>query len=223
MAKRHTRRRRQRRNRRKTMKGGAFTSEETQQLQSHGFTILQIERLNDLGVSFDEVMQKVNVIMNQNSDGFHGNSDNISEQVMIEILNENIFDNPANMIDSIPQAEDDLHYLDELDDIMSMDTSLESQSLESQGTMNIDELNENGLSESGYTTPEDISFGGKIRKKSSRKRNPSKKRKTRKNIRRKIKHKGGRCFGNGVGANINNPNFSIHNTNMLKLFPYKPN
>ena len=47
---------------------------------------------------------------------------------------------------------------------------------------------------------------------------------TKKNIIKKQprKIKGGRCFGNGVGANINNPNFSIYNTNTLKLFPYKP-
>jgi hypothetical protein len=27
--------------------------------------------------------------------------------------------------------------------------------------------------------------------------------------------------GNNIGANCNNPNFSIYNTNLLKLFPYK--
>jgi len=27
--------------------------------------------------------------------------------------------------------------------------------------------------------------------------------------------------GNGIGSNCNDPNFSIYNTNMLKLFPYK--
>jgi hypothetical protein len=29
------------------------------------------------------------------------------------------------------------------------------------------------------------------------------------------------CYGNGVGANSYDPNYSIYNTNMLKLFPYK--
>jgi hypothetical protein len=37
----------------------------------------------------------------------------------------------------------------------------------------------------------------------------------------KGKQKGGRCFGNGVGANSYEPNYSIYNTNMLKLFPYR--
>jgi hypothetical protein len=35
------------------------------------------------------------------------------------------------------------------------------------------------------------------------------------------KMKGGMCYGNGVGSNNYEPNLSIYNTNMLKLFPYK--
>ena len=41
--------------------------------------------------------------------------------------------------------------------------------------------------------------------------------KTRKN--RKYK-KGGDLYGNGYGANCYDPNYSIYNTNLLKLFPY---
>lgn len=33
---------------------------------------------------------------------------------------------------------------------------------------------------------------------------------------------GGVRFGNGIGSNCNDPNQSIFNTNLLKLFPYKP-
>jgi hypothetical protein len=40
---------------------------------------------------------------------------------------------------------------------------------------------------------------------------------------RRRKQKGGICYGNGVGANNYDPNFSIYNTNELQLFPYKPN
>jgi hypothetical protein len=36
------------------------------------------------------------------------------------------------------------------------------------------------------------------------------------------KQRGGVCFGNGVGANNGDPNFSVYNTNLLKLFPYRP-
>ena len=35
------------------------------------------------------------------------------------------------------------------------------------------------------------------------------------------KQRGGTCYGNGVGANNYDPNYSIYNTNLLKLFPYK--
>ena len=40
--------------------------------------------------------------------------------------------------------------------------------------------------------------------------------------RRTRKQRGGLCFGNGVGANSYDPNFSIYNTRELQLFPYKP-
>lgn len=33
--------------------------------------------------------------------------------------------------------------------------------------------------------------------------------------------KGGTCYGRGVGSSNYDPNYSIYNTNMLKLFPYK--
>jgi hypothetical protein len=36
------------------------------------------------------------------------------------------------------------------------------------------------------------------------------------------KRGGAGCYGNGIGANTYDPNFSIHNTRELQLFPYKP-
>ena len=49
------------------------------------------------------------------------------------------------------------------------------------------------------------------------KRNQSKRNRT-KHRRHKI---GGVRYGTGIGANCYDPNQSIYNTNMLKLFPYK--
>jgi len=93
-------------------------------------------------------------------------------------------------------------------------------SFESQGTMNIDELNTSNISDmSGYTTGEvesDDEFGGRRRRRTTKKTRGKKSRKTR-------KQRGGMCYGNGVGANSYDPNDSIYNTNMLKLFPYRPN
>jgi hypothetical protein len=39
---------------------------------------------------------------------------------------------------------------------------------------------------------------------------------------RKLAGGAGVRFGTGVGANCHDPNQSIFNTNLLKLFPYKP-
>ena len=45
-------------------------------------------------------------------------------------------------------------------------------------------------------------------------------------IKNKKSHKnkfiGGQRYGTGVGSNCYDPNLSIFNTNLLKLFPYKP-
>ena len=88
---------------------------------------------------------------------------------------------------------------------------------------------------------DDDQEGGKKNKKQSRK-NKTKKNKTRKNKTKKNKRKqktnklkkkqikskktntlkGGMVYGNGYGANCNDPNYSIYNTNLLKLFPYNP-
>ena len=40
--------------------------------------------------------------------------------------------------------------------------------------------------------------------------------------RKSRKQRGGTCYGNGVGANNYDPNFSIYNTRELSLFPYRP-
>jgi hypothetical protein len=206
MAKRHTR---DKRHKRRNMKGGALSQGDIQQLRRQGFSTHQIDSLQDLGVSLNEIMQKVNMIMNQ---GSQIDPDYMTEQVMVELLNEHIFDGSANQLSDIPHAADDIHDIDIMDD-----------SFNSQGTMNLNELSRN--SDSGYTTSEDRSlfdeFGGKGRRRISRKNNTRKRRTTRRNSKRNLTLKGGMCFGRGVGANSYDPNYSIYNTNMLKLFPYK--
>jgi len=44
-----------------------------------------------------------------------------------------------------------------------------------------------------------------------------------KNKTRRQRQRGGICYGQGVGSNNYDPNYSIYNTNMLKLFPYSEN
>jgi hypothetical protein len=87
-----------------------------------------------------------------------------------------------------------------------------------QQTYNDLELNpEEGFTDAEENDDDDEQDGGRRKK--------SKKRKTKKNKTKKQKHrikKGGAMFGNGYGANCNDPNYSIYNTNLLKLFPYNP-
>ena len=228
MAKRHTRNRRQRRTRRRTrkMRGGALSNTEIQQLQQdHHFTQNQIQILTDIGVTFNEIIQKINTITHSGI----VNQDDIPEQVVVELLNESIFENP-NANDMIPHAEDDIHNLDD-----------NSFDLSSQGSLHLSDLNVTNNSMDGNTTLPDESLntsqiseislpsnvsenesfasetgGRKHRRKTQRKGKKGKKgKKTR-------KQRGGMCFGNGVGANSYDPNFSIYNTRELELFPYRP-
>jgi hypothetical protein len=75
-------------------------------------------------------------------------------------------------------------------------------------------------------TIRDLELGGskrksrKPRKMTSKKRKPRKPRKiqSKKSKKRKSRKMKG---GNNIGANCSDPNFSIYNTNLLKLFPYK--
>jgi hypothetical protein len=109
-----------------------------------------------------------------------------------------------------------------------------NSSILSNGSLHLSDLNDDDDENSSVnTTIEDVSVGGKKRK-VTKKRNSTKKRKTMK--KRKIekkrksmkkrkhtkKQKGGMCYGNGVGANSYDPNFSIYNTQELQLFPYRP-
>ena len=69
---------------------------------------------------------------------------------------------------------------------------------------------------------EDDSFGGRKRKAYGKARKTRKIKKGRKYGRKSRRQRGGMCFGNGVGANNYDPNFSIYNTRELTLFPYRP-
>jgi hypothetical protein len=103
-----------------------------------------------------------------------------------------------------------------------------NSSMLSNGSLHLSDLNEDEDEISlGNTTIEDSSIGGKKRR-TMKKRRMTKKRKTmkkRKSVKKRKhtkKQKGGMCYGNGVGANSYDPNFSIYNTRELELFPYKP-
>ena len=58
--------------------------------------------------------------------------------------------------------------------------------------------------------------------KNTKKRSHSKKRVRKTRLRTRRKQRGGMCYGTGVGRTSTENNFSVFNTNQLKLFPYKP-
>ena len=113
---------------------------------------------------------------------------------------------------SLNTTKESYQSINSLDDSIGLNQSIDSNSFQ---PLNMNDLESSSVN----TTMEDESFGGKRVRKSYKKRHGKKGKKTRKNRR---KQKGGVCYGNGVGANNYDPNYSIYNTNMLKLFPYKP-
>jgi|LauGreDrversion4_2_1035121.scaffolds.fasta_scaffold31200_5 hypothetical protein len=229
MAKRHTRnRRRIARRRSRKMVGGDFTQQQLQQLQQT-FTQNQINSLDQLGVSYNQIIQKINMIRN----GGIVDPDDIAEQAMVEFLNENIFDNQDGNIAPIAHEDEEHHmdvgdldlsmhsddgslHLSDLDatqNSMDANTTLPDDSLDFGNTSNISNFsNQSNMSGNESVASE---MGGKKRRRKSSKKRAKKGKKTR-------KQRGGTCYGTGVGANSFDPNLSIYNTNMLKLFPYKP-
>lgn len=197
MVKKYTKRRRQRKNKRRTMKGGVLSEENLSMSQGS-------LHLSDLNTS--------------------NNSNEVNDLNMSDISNISSIDNSANTtvddqsllnfgdIEPIPHEGNDIYDLD-MDETFDLNGPLNESDLNVSQDTNM----------SGNTTnPDDssfINFGGKRRKKLSKKKQNKKGRKTRKN---KRKQKGGTCFGNGVGANSYDPNFSIYNTRELELFPYRP-
>jgi len=230
MAKKHTRNRRQKRRiaRTRKMVGGAYSQAEIQELLDAQFSENQIQSLQEMEIPFDEVIFKVNQLRNQVPD------EDLGEQVMVEILNEQIFQSPnAQDIDAIPHAPDDIHdmdlsfnddgslnmsHLNETQDSMRANTTIADESV---GNSNLSDGSMSSLFSEGESFSSEIG-GKRRRRKTSKKVKKSRKtRKTRKNIKSR-KQRGGMCYGNGVGANSYDPNYSIYNTNALKLFPYKP-
>lgn len=205
------------------MIGGAFTQEETQQLLDLGFSENDIEILSDTGVGLNIIQMSLNQINPNTGAPF------TPQELIISVQEAN---NEINNLDisGISYASDDEHDLDNsyLSDEGSMNTTQENISNISDNNLFDNSVNnaslhlsdlENSNNDSVNTTREDDSFGGRKRKSIKKTR---KGRKGRKYGRKSRKQRGGMCFGNGVGANNYDPNFSIYNTRELTLFPYRP-
>ena len=227
----------------KNMKGG-FSPDESQHLLDSGFVQGQIDELSDLNVTIDTINQaieyynnnfnahqiildiaknkhlglppltNIGIVNNQNAPDSHletqledqldahpNNNDISLDSTTPPALNLSDLQGHEGE-DGIPQAENDNHNLDMNQSLdLSGETSVADDSINS--TMN--ESTNNSMN------------GGRRRRYSTKKR--------RSNIRRNKSHrrqKGGAMYGTGYGANCNDPNFSVYNTNLTKLFPYKP-
>ncbi len=229
MAKKTARNRRQRRQRRmartKKMIGGAYSQNQLQQLQTNGLSEDQIQTLQEMNIPYENLMEIINQLWNQGDDGFHGNSDEFAEQIMNQIMNQN---NPnADIFDNIPHADDDEHEMDisfDGDDnsLHLSDLNVTQDSMGANTTVADESFNNSQMSNGSMSSifSENESFasetGGKRRRRKTRKNRKGRK------IRKSRKQKGGMCYGNGVGANSYDPNFSIYNTRELELFPYRP-
>lgn len=212
-----------RRNYRK-MFGGAFTQQQTQQLLSLGFTENDIQILSNTGIGFNIIELTLNQINPDTGAPF-------TPQELIQSINETNDEMNDLNISGISIASDDEHDLDTSMDLFdgqmnnSLNTTTESLSgLNNDYSLNntMDSLHESdlaNLTNNSVNTTRDDSFGGRKRKTYGK---TKKGRKARKYNRKSRKQRGGMCFGNGVGANSSDPNYSIYNTNMLKLFPYRP-
>ena len=203
--------------RKKTRKmvGGNFTQEENQQLLDMGFTQADIQALSNTGLRLNIIQMSLTQVNPDTGALF-------TPQELIQSINETNQELDQLDISGISNASDDEHILnDSYDD--SMNTTQENISNISNndsldnGSLHLSDL-DNFNNNSANTTREEVSFGGRKRKTS---RSYTRIRKGRKHVRKTRKQRGGMCFGNGVGANSYDPNYSIYNTNMLKLFPYK--
>jgi hypothetical protein len=175
------------------MKGGAYSSQQIQELQNLGISDEDIDFYSEMGVSFEEVVSQHSAIPNNPDD-------------------EHFMDDSGFMDNSLfNDSQGSLHLsaLNVTPDSMRADTTVEDVSFDNSNISN--GSNSSLFSENGSFASE---IGGKRRKRKTH-------RKT-KNGRKSRKQRGGGCFGNGVGANPNDPNYSIYNTNLTKLFPYKP-
>lgn len=183
------------------MRGGDFSQQELTVLHNNGFNEYQIQRFNDMGLTFDQVNQKINEITGE---GFQGNSDDFADEVEQALFNEHMNQGVP------PPAHDNAH---NMDDDHNNDA----------GPLNINDLDvdsDYAATDSEAESDDDDMNGGRRRKRKTIKKRKG--RKTRKTGRRTRRQRGGTCYGNGVGANNYDPNWSIYNTRELTLFPYKP-
>ena len=193
----------------KSMKGG-FAPDEMQHLINNGFQENEINELDEKNITLATVNQAIDYFNNNShqiiigiAENLHANATQLNNLSLHESsLNTSQSSQPLLNLDDlqVPEGHEIPH---NLNDIHDMDMN---QSLDLSGDTSIaDESMNNSLNHS-------ITGGKKTKK-------------NKKMLRHKKTNriqKGGVLYGRGYGANCNDPNFSVYNTNLTKLFPYKP-
>jgi len=175
------------------MFGGDFSQEENQQLLGLGFTQGDIQVLSNTGVGLNIIQMSLNQVNPATGVPF----------------------TPQELIQSVNEVNEEMENFDEGAAVPNQENGVaDVNHFEEQGPgLNMEDLDP--------SSPRSVTeMGGKRRK--TRKVRKSRKHGRKSRKQRGRKQRGGMCFGNGVGANNYDPNFSIYNTRELTLFPYRP-
>jgi hypothetical protein len=211
MAKRRQTRRMSRRSKKysRKMRGGAL---DEQELLGLGFTAEQINALHGYGL---DSMNPIRMSLEQ-----------INPQTGAKFT-------PQELIDSLNDVNNEVENVDYVQEGVNPPPPPEFNNVENNidNHMNFNNMNfEQGpgldMQDLGPYSPQSVTeepYGGRrIRKRHKSKLRRSGRRMRRMRRMRSVKKGGGGCFGNGVGANAYDPNYSIYNTRELQLFPYIP-
>jgi hypothetical protein len=209
MAKRRQTRRMSRRSKKysRKMRGGAL---DEQELLGLGFTAEQINALHGYGLdSMNPIRMSLEQINPQTGAKF-------TPQELIDSLND--VNNEVENVDDVQEGVNPPQPPEFNDDNNHM--NLNNMNFEQGPGLNIQDL--------GPYSPKSVTeepYGGrrmrKMRKSKLRRSGRRMSRMSRMSRMRSVK-RGGACYGNGVGANAFDPNYSIYNTRELQLFPYIP-
>ena len=191
----------------KNMRGGVFTAQEEARLNAENFTPEQIDILNQLNIPMATIDQAI--------DYFNDNLNKIIIFIAQQLNtnpNVNLFAYPEmgqgnNDNDEQPGPGIDLADLQgdgNPQQNMDMDMDMDNQN---------NELDQTGVTSMADESDDEFEMEGG-RKRHTRRRKNGKRKSHRRH------KKGGALYGRGYGANCYDPNYSIYNTNLLKLFPY---
>jgi hypothetical protein len=205
----------------KNMRGG-FAPDENLKLLNNGFQQQQIDELSAMNVSIVTIEEAIDYYNNNSNahkiivsiaKNLHDelpelhNIGSDSESVSQISQSDNSLDssnpstlNLSDLGDAIPQDVNDTHDMD-----MSGD-NLDMSGVTDEPSMNESEISMNA----------NDPIGGRRRRRTKKRMSNIRRNKSY----RKVKG-GATMYGTGYGANCSNPNFSIYNTNLTKLFPYR--